>query len=351
MQDLVYTTASAVAYAKVIVESAARRSLQKSLGDSLSDCNTGARSVLELSSQIRATLDSIDTATQESTIRPIYQFREELIARFDAYHEGKLGDYIIPTPFTQLNSMIGGGLYQQQFSIIAARTSMGKTTIAHNIACAAAANGVPVAIFSLEMTGAEVLERMACALAHLDSNMLRNRRLSDNQLVALKEAVGLVCNMSIHIDDSSYLTDSQFRARTKTLATKHGVRLVVVDYLQCLAAANKAENRQQEVSAVSTAMRIAARESNVAVLALSQLSREPEKRAKGRPNLSDLRESGALEQDAHNVMFLYWEHKYNAAAHPGISELIVEKQRNGPTGAMKLTWLRDQTRFVNYAEE
>lgn len=260
----------------------------------------------------------------------------------------------VPTGFTRLDNLTAG-LQKSDLVILAARPSMGKTALALNIARNAAVDaGVPVAIFSLEMSKEQLGLRMLCAEARIDSSRLRSGFFSDDDWNRLTEAAGTLSEAPIFIDDSSSLTAMEVRAKARRLKMDKNLGLVVIDYLQLMQGRVGAERRDLEISEISRALKALAKEIDVPVLALSQLNRMLEQRTDKRPKLSDLRESGALEQDADVVAFIYRDEVYNKEeTNPakGKAEVILAKQRNGPTGDVVLTFLTAYTRFENAAPE
>ncbi|HKS05290.1 MAG TPA: replicative DNA helicase [Gemmatimonadaceae bacterium] len=258
------------------------------------------------------------------------------------------------------------GFQPSDLVIVAARPSMGKTALVLNIAqYVALEREVPVAIFSLEMSKESLATRMLASEGLIDAQKLRSGRLSTDEYKRLSRAAGLLINAPIYIDDSAGLNLLELRSRARRVKVEHDVKLVIVDYLQLVQGPSDSESRQQEISAISRSLKILAKELGVPVLALSQLSRAPEQRAgeHRRPQLSDLRDSGAIEQDADLVMFIYRQEMYEPAfdeqGNPrslpdgtpleGLAELIVAKQRNGPTGTVKLFFHKQYTRFDNFA--
>lgn len=230
---------------------------------------------------------------------------------------------------------------------------MGKTAFALGIAAHAAMDaGHPVAFFSLEMSHAEITQRLLCAEARVDATRVRNGRLLENDWPKITHAIGRLGEAPIFIDDNPALTIMDIRAKARRLkAREGGLSLIIVDYLQLMTGRRAAENRQVEISEISRGLKILARELEVPVIALSQLSRNLEMRADKRPMLADLRESGSLEQDADVVMFIYRDEVYNpdTTDNQGLAEIIVAKHRNGPTGYTQLSFLSHHTRFENMA--
>jgi replicative DNA helicase len=228
---------------------------------------------------------------------------------------------------------------------------MGKTSFALGIAAHAAMEAnVPVLVFSLEMSHSELTQRLLVSEARVDSGRIRNGRLEKSDWPKISQAIGRLGEAPIYIDDNPNLTVMEIRAKARRLKARQPLGLIIIDYLQLMSGRNNAENRQVEISEISRGLKILARELQIPVLALSQLSRQLESRADKRPQLSDLRESGSIEQDADVVMFLYRDEIYNEdSADRGVAEVIVSKHRNGPTGKSKLAFLDNYTRFANMA--
>ena len=255
----------------------------------------------------------------------------------------------LPTGFVDLDERTSG-LQKGDLIIVAARPAMGKTSFCLNLAqYASAKTGETVGIFSLEMAKEQLVLRMLCADARVDAHRLRTGNLQEKDWARLAKAYADLSASKIFIDDSASLTPLEMRAKCRRLKAEHGLGLVVVDYLQLVSASGRIENRQQEIASVSRSMKGLAKELSVPVMALSQLSRAPETRTEKRPQLSDLRESGALEQDADVVMSIYREEEYKPTEeNRGVAEIIIGKQRNGPTGMLKLAFIKEYTRFENF---
>ena len=255
-----------------------------------------------------------------------------------------------PSGFRELDR-ITAGFQPSNLIILAARPSMGKTSLALNMAAHLGVHAnIPVAIFSLEMSQGEVTQRLMCAEAKVDSKRLQTGRLDDADWVKLTNACDKLSKAPIFIDDTAGVTPIEIKAKTRRLQAKvdGGLGLVVVDYLQLMGGQAKVENRVQEISQISRALKLIARDLNVPVLALSQLSRAVEQRGDKRPQLSDLRESGSIEQDADLVMFIYRDEYYDKASESqGTAELHVAKHRNGPLGTIELAYLSRYTKFDN----
>ena len=265
----------------------------------------------------------------------------------------------VPTGFYDLDEMTGG-FQKGDLVIIAARPSMGKTSLVMGVALhASISHQIPTAVFSLEMSKEQLVQRMLCSEALVDLGRLLRGRLTDDDYVRLAQAAGHLNTAPIWIDDSGALNVLEMRAKARRLkAEQPELGLIIVDYIQLMqGGAGQQENRQQEVSAISRGLKGLSKELGVPILALSQLSRAPEQRADHRPQLSDLRESGSLEQDADLVMFLYRPEYYvpaNEAQEKGIvgkAELIIGKQRNGPTGTVELYFRKESTRFESFTHQ
>jgi len=254
----------------------------------------------------------------------------------------------LPTGFVDLDEMTSG-LQKGDLVIVASRPAMGKTSFCLNVAQQASfRTGETVGVFSLEMSKEQLVLRMLCADARVDSHRLRTGNLQEKDWARLAKAYADLSDSKIFIDDSATLTPLEMRAKCRRLKAENGLGLVIVDYLQLVSAATRTENRQQEISSISRSLKGLAKELSVPVVALSQLSRAPEARTDRRPLLADLRESGAIEQDADVVMFIYREEEYKPTdENKGIAEIIVAKQRNGPTGSRKLAFIKEFTRFEN----
>jgi replicative DNA helicase len=256
----------------------------------------------------------------------------------------------LPTGFVDLDEKTSG-LQKGDLVIVAARPAMGKTSFCLNVAQnASLRSGETIGLFSLEMSKEQLVLRMLCADARVDAHRLRTGKLQEKDWARLAKAYADLSNSRIYIDDSAMVTPLEMRAKCRRLKAEHGLGLIIVDYLQLVTGSGRIENRQQEISSISRSLKGLAKELAVPVIALSQLSRAPEARTDKRPQLSDLRESGAIEQDADIVMFIYREEEYKQTdENRGIAELIIGKQRNGPTGTVKLAFIKEFTRFENIA--
>lgn len=254
----------------------------------------------------------------------------------------------LETGYHDLDDMMSG-LQGGELIILAARPSMGKTSLALNLTERVASRGNGVILFSLEMSSQQIIQNMLCARSQIDGQALRKGRITDAQMRRLQEEAAGLYESELFVDDSAGLTATALRAKCRRLKSRHNIQLVVVDYLQLLTTGGRVESRQQEISTISRSLKSLARELNVPVIALSQLNRDVESRDDHRPRMSDLRESGAIEQDADVIILLHREEYFNPTdENAGLAQLIIAKQRNGPTGEVTLRFFRNFMRFENY---
>jgi len=300
---------------------------------------------------------SIFEVTEKKARQAFYPLSKLIDGNIDFLEEKQKNKSMVtgvPTGFTHLDNLTSG-FQNSDLIILAARPSMGKTALALNIARNAAVDaGVPVAIFSLEMSKEQLSLRLLCSEARIDSSRLRSGFFSMEDWDRLTDAAGVLSAAPIFIDDSPTLSAMEVRAKARRLKMDKNIGLIVIDYLQLMQGRASAERRDLEISEISRSLKALAKEISLPVLALSQLNRMLEQRTDKRPRLSDLRESGALEQDADVVAFIYRDEVYNkeeANPHKGTAEVILAKQRNGPTGDVLLTFLSAYTRFENMAPE
>ncbi len=271
------------------------------------------------------------------------------------YHRDNPSDVTgVPTGYTKIDQMTSG-MQPGDLVIVAARPSMGKTALALNMAeHVAVDNGLPVAIFSMEMSATQLAQRMLGSIARVDQHKMRTGRLNDKEWGDLSDAMGKLHDTPLFIDEGGALTALEVRARARRLKRQYSkLGLIVIDYIQLMAASSHGENRATEISEISRSLKAMAKELDVPVIALSQLNRAVDQRPDRRPVMSDLRESGAIEQDADVIMFIYREVVYKPdlpEEQRGIAEVIIGKQRNGPIGTVKLTFLGQHTRFENYQD-
>ncbi len=299
----------------------------------------------------RAEAMVFDVAQRRSadTISPLQELLSRSLDRLEELY-GR-GETItgVPSGFHDLDEHLAG-LQPSNLVVVGARPSMGKTAFALGIAANAAILGTPVLFFSLEMSHLEIAQRVLCAEARVDASRMRNGRLLEGDWPKISHAIGRLGNAPLHIDDNPNVTVMDIRAKARRMKSREGLGMVVVDYLQLMTGRHGAENRQVEISEISRGLKILARELEIPVVALSQLSRSLESRADKRPMLADLRESGAIEQDADVVMFIYRDEVYNQeSTDRGAAEIIIAKHRNGPTGIVQLAFVGNYARFANIA--
>jgi len=278
----------------------------------------------------------------------------EAIDRIDERHQNQQAVTGLATGYHQFDEMTAG-LQKGDLIIVAGRPSMGKTTLALNIAENAALNPVkpqPTAIFSMEMSVDQLALRMISSLGRVNQAHLRNGRFGDEDWPRINGAIQMMSEAPMYIDDTPALTPTEIRARARRLKRQHGLELIVVDYLQLMQVAGTKENRATEISEISRSLKALARELEVPIIALSQLNRSVEQRAEKKPMMSDLRESGAIEQDADLILFIYRDEVYDKnTPRKGIADIHIAKQRNGPVGEFPLTFLGQFTKFENYVPE
>ena len=297
-----------------------------------------------------------EIAEQENRGRKSYQdikeYLKDALDRVDELFHKDSPITGVATGFDDLD-LKTAGLQQSDLIIVAGRPSMGKTAFAINIAeHAAIKEKMSVAVFSMEMPGEQLAMRMMSSLGRIDQHKVRTGKLDDDDWPRLTSAVGILQETRMFIDDTPALTPAELRARCRRISREHGLDLVVVDYLQLMQVAGTSENRATEISEISRSLKAMAKEFNVPVIALSQLNRSLEQRTDKRPVMSDLRESGAIEQDADVILFIYRDEVYDdESPHKGMAEVIIGKQRNGPIGKVKLAFRGQFTRFENYVED
>ncbi len=288
--------------------------------------------------------DGEDLVHIKKVLKNTYQSIEEL-ARLKGQVSG------VPTGFYDLDNLLTG-LHGGELILIGARPSMGKTSFAINIAGYAAHKQKKIAVFSLEMPREQIALRLLCGDARVGMQAVRSGTLKDEEWVRLAKALGPLANSEIYIDDTAGLTPAQLRSRVRRLMMEKGVDLVMIDYLQLMSADGKVENRQLEVSEISRRLKGIALELKIPLIALAQLSRANVQRAVKKPMLSDLRDSGSIEQDADVVMFLHRESYYDDTIEDkNVAEVIIAKQRNGPLGTVELAWIGDYTLFANLTDK
>lgn len=349
------TSARIRAYAEIVRDKAVLRRLIKITEDIAGDCYLDKEPLEDiLNATEKAVFDLLRRGSGDG-YTPIEEITLSVLERIEQAYQNKTAVTGLATGFTDLDYKTSG-LQKSDFILIAARPSMGKTAFALNIAqYAAVKKQKRVAIFSLEMSKEQLVNRLLAMQSGIDSQKLRTGNLDDGDWDRLVEGVSVVGESRLIIDDTPGITISELRSKCRKFALESGgLDLVVIDYLQLMSSGRRSgnDNRQQEISEISRSLKALARELNTPVISLSQLSRAVETRQDKRPMLSDLRESGAIEQDADVVMFIYRDDYYNKESeNKGIAEIIIAKQRNGPVGTVDLVWLPDTTRFVNAQRE
>ena len=348
LPDKVPTTANVDRYIKIVEEKAMLRNLIKTANDILSmgyEPTDEPERVMDLAE--KKIFDVMQKKSQKG-YTPIKDVLVESFSKLEELYNQKQHVTGVPTGFIDLDKMTAG-LHGSEFILIAARPAMGKSAFALNIgAYAATRANIPVAIFSLEMAKDQVANRILCSEALVDSNAVRTGELTDEDLSKLAETSGELSQAQIFIDDTAGISVMEIRAKCRKLKLEKNIGLVVIDYLQLIQGSGKSSSREQEIAEISRSLKILAKEIEVPVIALSQLSRAVEARPDHRPMLSDLRESGSIEQDADIVMFLYRDDYYNEDSEKkNQAEVIIAKQRAGSTGTVDLAWLGQYTKFAN----
>ncbi|KPJ89042.1 MAG: replicative DNA helicase [Spirochaetes bacterium DG_61] len=348
--DDVPTSANIEYYAKIVEQKSLLRKLISAASSIIAigyDTDSDAYEIIDEAEKL------IFDVTDRNLSRGYYSMNEiikdSIIAIEKLYHRGDVYTGI-PTGFKEFDDLTSG-FQKSEFIIIAARPSVGKTALALNIAQHIGIRQKKnVALFSLEMSKEALVQRMLCSEARIDSQRLRKGFLETDKWAPLTTAAGKLADANIFIDETPAISDMQLRAKARRIQSRHGLDILFVDYLQLMTALRRRnEGRTQEITEISRSLKALARELNIPVVALSQLSRAVESRGKDkRPILSDLRESGAIEQDADMVVFLYRDELYNPnTPDKNVAEVIIQKQRNGPTGSLKLRFSKEYTRFDN----
>mgnify|MGYP001012922882 CR=1 FL=1 len=346
--NLVPTAANVRHYAEIVVEKAILRKMIRVSTNIVNRCYEECEDTHDLLDQAEKMILEIAEDRSFSGLIPLKQVLGATLEKIEALAGNKNNLTGVPSFFIDLDNMTSGW-QPSDLIILAARPAMGKTSFGLNIAQNAALKGkVPVAIFSLEMSKEQLVQRLMSSEAMIDQHKLRTGRLLDEEWIRLTRAAQPLSTAEIYIDDTPAISVLELRAKARRLKAEKGLGLIVVDYLQLMQVGRRQENRQQEISEISRSLKALARELNVPVIALSQLSRAVEQTQDKRPALSHLRESGALEQDADLVMFIFRDDYYNLESEkPGIAEIIIAKHRNRPTGSVELGFIKEFTKFVN----
>jgi replicative DNA helicase len=333
-------------HAKIIKEKSVLRELISSATDIISNCyaqnEKDIESVLDAAEKIIFNIASKKNSQSFTQLNIWLKRTFAHLSEIKSHSKGVTG---LPTGFRHLDEMTSG-LQKSDLIVLAARPSMGKTSLALNIATAIAEHGFVVGFFSLEMSAEQLTLRFLSTESRISHQKIRNATITSDEWIELTNVAAKLADLKLFIDDTAGLSIMDLRAKARKLKLEHGLQFLVIDYLQLLHSTRKHENRHQEVSEISRSLKALAKELQIPILALSQLSRAVDARLDKRPMLSDLRESGAIEQDADIIAFLYRDVIYNPdTENPALAELIIGKQRNGPTGTVFMNFLRELTKF------
>ena len=349
LPEKVPTTANSSKYIKIVEEKSTLRNLIKTANEIIELGYDPTEDVEDIMEGAEKKIFNIMQNKNQKGYSAMKDILVDSFTQLEELYNRKQHITGVPTGFADLDYKTAG-FHSSDLILIAARPAMGKSAFALNIATNAAVRAkVPVAIFSLEMSKEQMVNRILCSEAMVDSNKVRTGKLEEDDWTKLAEAIGPLSEAEIYIDDTPGISVMEIRAKCRKLKLEKNIGMVVIDYLQLVQGSNKRNgSREQEISEISRSLKILAKEIGVPVVALSQLSRAVEQRPDHRPMLSDLRESGAIEQDADIVMFLYRDDYYNQDTDKkGIAEVILAKHRGGSTGTVELLWLGSYTKFVN----
>ena len=349
LPDKVPTTANAMKYIKIVEEKSTLRSLIKTANEIIELGYDPTEDVEDIMENAEKKIFNIMQNNDKQSYSPIKDILVDSFTQLEELYNRKQHITGVPSGFTELDYKTAG-FHGSDLVLIAARPAMGKSAFALNIATNAAVRAnVPVVIFSLEMSKEQMVNRILCSEAMVDSNKVRTGKLEEDDWTKLAGSIGPLSDAEIYIDDTPGISVTEIRAKCRKLKIEKNIGMVVIDYLQLVQGSNRRNgSREQEISEISRSLKILAKELNVPVIALSQLSRAVEQRPEHRPMLSDLRESGAIEQDADIVMFLYRDDYYNPDSEKkNIAEVIIAKHRGGSLGTVDLLWLGSYTKFVN----
>ena len=346
--NIVNTSANIKHYAQIVSEKALLRKLIKTNEEIVNDCYLGKEKVETILEETEKKVFQLVQSRNTGDFVPIRQVVINALEKIEASAKTKGNVTGISTGFLDLDYKTAG-MQPSDFILVAARPSMGKTAFVLNIAeHMAFKDDKCVAIFSLEMSKEQLVNRLFSLESRVDAQQLRTGDLKDGDWEKLIESANVIGKSRLIIDDTPSISIAEMRSKCRKYKLEHGLDIVIIDYLQLMSGSGRSDNRQQEISDISRSLKAMARELNVPVIALSQLSRAVEQRPDHRPMLSDLRESGAIEQDADVVMFIYRDDYYNKdSENKNIAEIIIAKQRNGPIGTVNLVWLPMFTKFAN----
>lgn len=333
-------------YAAIVAQKATLRRLQSASAKISGLASDESQELDKILDSAEQTLFDVSQKHLKQNFTPIKEVLAESFDRLDSLHKDKKQIRGVPTGFRPLDNLLAG-LQKSDLIILAARPSMGKTSLALNIAQhVAVKEGIPVGIFSLEMSKEQLIDRLLSAEAGIDSWKLRTGHLEDRDFEKLNKAMGVLAEAPIYIDDSAMTNVMEMRTKARRLQSEHDLGLIVIDYLQLMSGRGNTDNRVNEISEISRGLKGLAREINVPVIALSQLSRAVESRHPQIPQLADLRESGSIEQDADVVMFIYREDYYNKESERiNLADILIKKHRNGPVGDIELFFSPEQMLF------
>ena len=349
LPEKVPTTANVDKYIKIVEEKSTLRTLIRTANELITLGYDPTQEVEELMDNAEKKIFGVMQNRAQKTYSSMKDILVDTFVELEELYNRKEHITGVPTGFIDLDYKTAG-LHGSELILVAARPAMGKSAFALNIATNAAVRAkTPVAIFSLEMSKEQMANRILCSEALVDSNKVRTGKVEDDDWTKLAEASGILSEAQIFIDDTPGISIMEIRAKCRKMKLEKDIGLVVIDYLQLVQGSNKrAGSREQEIAEISRSLKILAKEINVPVIALSQLSRAPEQRPDHRPMLSDLRESGSIEQDADIVMFLYRDDYYNQDSEKkNVAEVILAKHRAGSTGTIELAWLGNYTKFAN----
>jgi replicative DNA helicase len=351
LANSVPTAANIDYYTQMVEEKSILRRLIKTATQIVSSGYAGQDELQEILNQAERNILDISGGRTNDGFIPIKDVLVETYERIETLHNSSSEMTGIPSGYRDLDKMTSG-FQRSDLIILAARPSVGKTAFALNVAQNVAARaGETVAIFSLEMSAPQLVQRMLCAEGNIDANRMRTGTFQEPDWEKLTMAIATLSKAGIYIDDTPGITVSQIRSKCRRLKAESGLGIILIDYLQLIQGSGK-ENRQQEISAISRTLKGIARELDCTVIALSQLSRAVEQRQDKRPMLSDLRESGSIEQDADIVAFLYRDDYYDhESENKNVIEILIAKQRNGPVGKVELAFLKEYNKFVNLSRD
>ncbi len=351
LTSVVPTAANAEHYCRIVKQKAILRNLIRATTQIATECYEEAQEPDLLLDKAETLIFDIASKKLKRDAVAMKDIIKSSIEMIDTLYQRKGMITGMPTGFLELDQQLAG-LQPADLVVVAGRPAMGKSSfslcIAEHVALAEKAG---VAIFSLEMSKENLVQRLLCSHARINAHNVRSGMLSTSDWPNLTKAAGKLSEAPIFIDDSPSISVLELRAKARRLKSRYNISLIILDYLQLMSESSYADNRQQEISVISRSLKALARELSVPVIAVSQLSRAPERRESFRPRLSDLRESGAIEQDADVVLMLFREDYYNPTdENKGVAEIIIAKQRNGPTGTVKLAFIKEYTRFETLAQ-